>query len=337
MKLYGEELTKDTLCRLVGNMHQLAGAQRFTYAEGRAKGLDAIEIRNGNGLRLVVLPDRGMDIAYAEYKGIPFSYISNTGLASSALYEEQDFLRNFAAGLLTTCGVTYMGAPSFDDGRQLGMHGRISNTPAYNVCVNEGWTDDGRYKITVSGKVRESRALCENMVFTREITVYLGDDHIYLHDRVENEGYKETPLMLLYHINFGYPLVSKHTVLETNCTDLWTENEISRAGIEKAAEFCDPIPGVDEQLYFRKAPKAAKAGLYNPVLGLRVGMEFCGEELAYLTEWKMMGEQDYVVGVEPGTYLPMGRKTARERGELCTLPAREARDFHVTLLPELVK
>ena len=334
MKLYGEDVTKESVKRLVGDIHQIAGAQRFAYTDGRAKGLDAIEIRNGNGLRLVVLPDRGMDIAYAEYKGVPFSYISNTGLASSSYYDESDFLRNFAAGLLTTCGLTYMGNPSFDDGRQLGQHGRISNTPAYNVNVCEEWTDDGRFKITVSGKVRESRALCENMVLTRELTVYLGDDHIYIRDRVDNESYKETPLMLLYHINFGYPLISKNTVLETNCTDIWGEDEPSKAGIDNACEFCEPIHGVKEQVFFRKAPQTATAALVNKALGLRVGMTFCGDELNYLTEWKMMGEQDYVVGVEPGTYIPLGRAVARERGELVTMGPQESREFNITLSVE---
>ena len=331
MKLYGKELTKEQLRRLVGDIHQIAGAQRFTYAEGRAKGLDAIEIRNGNGLRIVVLPDRGMDIAYAEYKGVPFSYISNTGLAASAHYEESDFLRNFTAGLLTTCGLTYMGAACVDEGQPLGVHGRIANTPAYNVCVDESWTEDGRFKITVSGCVRESRALGDNVLLRREITVYLGEDRVYLSDTVVNEGYKETPLMVLYHMNFGYPLVTKDTVLETNCTDLWTENDFSQSGIDKAAEFCDPIPQVDEQLYFRKAPKTATAKLKNPVTGLAVGMTFSGDELAYLTEWKMMGEQAYVVGVEPGTYLPVGRAKARERGELDTIAPQEVRHFGIVL------
>lgn len=331
MTLFGESFDKEKLCRLVGDIHQIAGAQRFTYAEGRAKGLDAIEIRNGSGLRIVVLPDRGMDIAYAEYKGVPFSYISNTGLAASMHYEENDFLRNFSAGLLTTCGLTYMGSPSEDDGRQLGMHGRIANTPAYNVSITEEWTEDERFKITVSGKVRESRALCENMVLTREITVYLGDDRIYLHDRVDNEGYKVTPLMLLYHMNFGYPLISKDTVFETNCGDLWAESAAAKAGLANTTEFSEPISQFDEQVFFRKAPKQATARLVNPKIGLSVGMTFSGDELGYLTEWKMLGEQDYVVGVEPGTYIPIGRRAARERGELEMLAPRASREFHITL------
>lgn len=331
MKLYGQDMTKEKLGRLVGDIHQIAGAQRFAYTEGRAKGLDAIEIRNGNGLRIVVLPDRGMDIAYAEYKGVPFSYISNTGLASSAYFEESDFLRNFAAGLLTTCGLTYMGAACVDEGRQLGIHGRIANTPAYNVSIDERWTEDGRFKITVSGCVRESRALGDNVLLKREITVYLGEDRVYLNDTVINEGYNETPLMVLYHMNFGYPLVTKDTVLETNCTDLWTENEFSLSEIDKAAQFCDPIPHRDEQLYFRKAPHTATAKLKNPVTGLAVGMTFCGDELAYLTEWKFMGEQSYVVGVEPGTYLPVGRAKARERGELDFIAPQEQRHFGIVL------
>ena len=37
---------------------------------------------------------------------------------------------------MTTCGLTYMGAPCTDAGDTLGLHGRISNTPACDVGVS---------------------------------------------------------------------------------------------------------------------------------------------------------------------------------------------------------
>lgn len=336
MQLFGQQLNKQKLRRLVGDIHQIAGAQPFVYTDGRAKGLEAIEIRNGSGLRLVVLPGRGMDIAYAEYKGVPFSYISKAGLNAAEHYDATDFLRSFTAGMLTTCGLTHFGPPCVDNGEQLGLHGRISNIPAYNVCISEEWIDDDRFCITVSGKVRQSSALGENLVLTREIKVYLGEDRVHLHDRVENEGYQASPFMMLYHFNFGYPLISKDTIFETNGYDLWAENEASKAGLDSTTVFDEPTPDVQEQVLFRKAPKQATARLCNKATGLAMSMTFCGEELPYLTEWKMMGEQDYVVGVEPGTYIPVGRKTARERGELQMIAPQEVREHHITIALESV-
>ncbi|MDO5479533.1 MAG: DUF4432 family protein, partial [Clostridia bacterium] len=46
--------------------------------------------------------------------------------------------------------------------------------------------------------------------------------------------------------------------------------------------------------------------------------------LDYFTEWKMMGETEYVLGLEPGNCTPDGRSVLRERGELKFLAPGES-------------
>ena len=43
-------------------------------------------------------------------------------------------------------------------------------------------------------------------------------------------------------------------------------------------------------------------------------------ELPCFTEWKMLGEKEYVLGIEPGNCRPMGREAEREAGRLVELP-----------------
>lgn len=316
--------------RRVGDMTQIAGAICFEYTSGKAKGTQAIEVRNGSGLRFVILPDRGMDIAYAEYDGVPFSYISKNGVVSPAHYDEPDFLRSFTAGLLTTCGLTYMGAPCKDDGMVLGAHGRAANIPATDVNVVQEWVN-GEFVIEVSGKVRESTVFGENIVLHRRIQVKMGDNRIHIHDTVENEGFQDTPLMMLYHMNYGFPLVCADTVLETNCQNLRPRNDVSANGLSDACRFQEPTAGYEEQVFYRDAVAQSYAVLYNPVMCFGIRLEFNGAELPYLVEWKQMGEQEYVVGVEPATYPPDGRAAARERGELLMLGAQQKREHTITL------
>ncbi len=318
-------LGKTELRRRVGDMTQLAGAMPMEYTAGKAKGTAAIEVRNGSGLRFVVLPDRGMDIAFAEIDGVPFSYIGKTGVVSPAHYDEPDFLRSFTAGMLTTCGLTYMGSPCVDEGEALGLHGRAGNIPAEDVSVFQDWVDDDHYEIRITGRLRESAVFGPDMVLTRTITTRMGENAIYIHDEIENRGFQPTPLMVLYHMNFGYPLVSADTVLETNCTGTRPRNEDAAGGMGKELEFSDPIHGYAEQVFFRDAVGASYATLRNPALGLGVRIDFDGAQLPYLVEWKMMGEQEYVVGVEPGTYTPDSRAVARQRGELLFLQPQEKR------------
>ena len=321
-KLFGKNYTKSQLRKNIGDISQIGGATEFVYSQGKANSVKAIEVRNGSGLRFVILPDRGMDIAYAEYKGTPISYISKTGIASANHYDEPDFLRNFYAGLLTTCGITYMGPPCEDDGKKLGLHGRISNIPAYDVGIVQEWQDDD-FVISVRGKVRESTVFGENMVLTRTIKTKLGENKIIIEDEVENEGFEPTPLMMLYHMNFGFPLISGATELKTNCTNLRAKDAEAQKGIKDACKFSEPISGYKEQVFYRDAVKNSFAELMNKEIGLSVKLEFDGEELPYLIEWKQMGEQEYVVGVEPSTYTVDGRAKARERNELLFLGPQE--------------
>ena len=68
-------------------------------------------------------------------------YISKIDIVSPAYYEQPEFgfFRNFFAGLLTTCGLSYMGDPNIDNDEELGLHGRISNTDAEDVCISNEW------------------------------------------------------------------------------------------------------------------------------------------------------------------------------------------------------
>jgi hypothetical protein len=49
----------------------------------------------------------------------------------------------------------------------------------------------------------------ENLVLTRRIEAALGGATIGVTDRVENRGFRPTPHMLLYHYNFGFPLLDE--------------------------------------------------------------------------------------------------------------------------------
>ncbi len=329
-KLMGKEYSRVELMKRVGDISQIAGATSYTYREGRASGVDAIEMNNGAGLSIVLLPGRGMDIAGARYQDCALSFISKAGITSPNYYEEDDFLRGFFAGFLTTCGLTYMGAPCIDEGKQLGLHGRISNIPANDVSISQQWVGDD-FVMKVTGRVTQSAVFGENMVLRREITMKLGENTIHIHDTVENCGYNESPFMLLYHFNFGYPLVDENTTLLTNCTDVRPSNEDAARGINECHTFEAPCHDYAEQVFYHTPPaKNAKAALYNEALAIGVMLQFDPKQLPHLIEWKQMGEGDYAVGLEPATWYPEGRAKAREKGELIFMQPFEKREFHIT-------
>ncbi len=135
--LFGRAMTRNYILERVGDISQIGGVRVVELADGRERGVRAAQFRTASGLDFTVLIDRGMDIDRADYKGTPLCWRSATQSAHPAYFEPEglQWLRSFFGGLLTTCGLTYAGHPTTDEGEELGLHGRISNVPARNIQV----------------------------------------------------------------------------------------------------------------------------------------------------------------------------------------------------------
>lgn len=338
--IYGQEYTRRELMKKVGDISQLSGARRCTLESGWSRGVNAVDVKTGGGLSFTVLPDRGMDIAWADYKGIAISFLSKTGVVSPAYFEPtgNGFLRGFFSGLLTTCGLTYMGAACEDEGKALGLHGRASNTPAEDVCVSNEWHGDD-FVMKVCGRIRESAVFGENMTLKREIETKLGENRLIIRDCVENCGFDSQPLMLLYHCNFGYPLLDmgSRLILPAGTATKARDAEAEK-GLDHYDQFEEPTHGYSEQVFYHdftpQADGTVIVKLFNKNLGesgFGIYIKYNKSQLPYFVEWKQMGEGDYVVGLEPATWYPEGRSEARKRGELEFLEPGDSKKVEIEI------
>lgn len=343
MKEFLVNIDKTYLRKRLGNMSQLCGLKRYRLSEGRGDGVDSVDVRNGTGLNFTVLPGRGMDIAWTEYKGVPISYMSSTGVNHASRYDSRGmaWLDNFFAGLLTTCGFSNVGGPSTSDHpvigkRDVGLHGKLTNIPAEEVCTFEGW-EKGEYIMRVSGKMRESCLHGENLTLRRTITSKLGENKIYLHDYIENESNRVQPCMLLYHMNLGYPVLSENSrlVIATDTEKMRFASDTAEIEKDIYNVFNAPVNGYAERCYFHQV-KADKDGntqvmVVNDELELAVVFTYRPEQLNCLTEWKMLNEGEYVLGIEPGTANPIGRERTEKEGRLKTLQSGESHQVDITI------
>jgi hypothetical protein len=332
----GRTWTKTELLSFIGDPQQIAGATPFVLAAGKADGVKGVRVDTGGGLSFTVLPGRGMDIAGASYRGLALNLLSGTGITSPAYYEEPglNFLRSFFAGLLTTCGITSAGAPSVDQGRSYGLHGRVSNAGAEDLAVDQEWEGD-EYLIRVKGRVREAMALSgENMLLTRRIETRLGAKGFSLYDVIENRGFDAEPLMMLYHFNFGFPLLGPNARVVGPIRGVEPRDEQARSGkgVEEALLVPRPIPAYQEKVFFLDLAAdpdgRSFVGLLNRDLGdgtpLGIVLRFDRRQLPAFTEWKNPGRGFYVLGLEPGTMVPLGRGPLRERGQLPMLAGQSS-------------
>ncbi len=336
IKLYGRAFDRKEFMKYVGDISEIAGAKKFEILEGNGKGVEVIQVKTGTGLQFTIVPGRGMDIASSSYKDIPISFMSKTGITSPFSFEEPDygFFRGFYAGLLTTCGFTYMGPPCVDEGKKLGLHGRASNLIAENVSIIQGW-EDNSYVIKVQGETRQTTFFGENIAFKREISTHLGSNTIKIHDTIENQGFNTEPFMLLYHCNFGYPLLSESSHIEADFEATRARDIEAQKGIDSFKYFEKPVHGYKEQVFFHKLKvdqdKMAKVFIKNDQLDFDVFLKYHTQELPILTQWKQMGEGDYALGLEPSSTYPFGRDELREKGQLEYIQPFEKKEFFLEI------
>lgn len=310
-RMFGKEYTREELYKRIGNIHQVAGIKESVYSGGWADGVKAITVNTGC-LSIEILPSRCLDVSHGSFKGMPFGYISKSGVRNPTNFSKADptsFLDNFCAGVFTTCGLHNIGSPAKRDGKQHHLHGEIANIPAENVSVSEEWKGDD-CEFTVSGTVRHSRFYGEDLVLKRKITTALGARWFRVEDEVENQDLAPSECFLLYHANFGFPFLDETTKLVTSpIAKSKPRPGVPAERMKNFDSFALPKNGEEEIcIYHTFKPNAdgyAAACLFNPALrgGVGVYIKWKTDTLPCFTQWKMLRSREYVCGLEPGTAL----------------------------------
>lgn len=341
VNLYGQQWNRRELEARVGRVEQIGGLQRLKLTEGFEAGVEQVQVRTGAGLTYYVTLSKGLDISLAEFGGTPLSWQSANGNAHPAYYNEAGtgWLRTASGGLLMTCGLTQAGRPNTDNGEALGLHGRIHHAPACQVSTEAEWVNDS-YEMRVKGVVEETRIFGERLRLTRQIHSRLGENAIAIFDTVENAGFEPTPHMILYHFNFGFPLLTPGTMLEFPSNRVTPRDEgVPLAGYDR---WELPQPGYSERVY-RHTDLSTKDGwatarVINPAFPLPGGPQRLAVHLRWKTDtldrfvqWKMAGQGVHVLGIEPANCHTSGRAAERQNNTLTFLAPGEARHYELQL------
>ena len=307
-------MDKKELYQYVGSMQQMAYIRKVTCEEGRSTGLRMFDVKN-ECLQYQVMCDKCLDVAGLTYKGINMNFLSKPGLQGRNHYDTngQEALRSIMGGLFFTAGMENICAPYKNEAGEYPMHGRIRTTPAEQVSSEQEWTKNGLV-LKVSGTMREAELFGENMVLHRTIETTVGTKSLKVTDEVENEAFREEPLMLLYHINLGYPFL-------TPATKLYIPTKKVTPRDEKDYDHMDKTKKNEPEYVFIhdiKKTKDKRTWVFavNPDLKLGLKIEYSTKNLPYFMEWKSTAAGDYVIGLEPSNSSVYGRGLHEKNGDL---------------------
>jgi hypothetical protein len=312
--------TRDELDRHSVDLRQFIDFRSATLSTG----MRIIEAYNSSGLTFSVLPDRGLDIWTAHYNGLPLTWIS-PGSPHPPDFG-QSWLRQFNGGLLTTCGLTHVGPPEVDDvtGERRDLHGNYSRLRTHNITVTALHADDSSAvpALELSGTVHEAELFGAQLQVQRRMTLRLGVPTVTIRDRITNIGDRPADLMMLYHVNVGFPLVRNGARLSTPhmAKGVLPRDKAAAAGLRAWNMYADPTPDYPEQVFFHQLQQVS--GRTSIVLAndsLSIKLAWLTADLPYFTQWKNTRQGSYVCGIEPGNCIPEGRNRARSAGRLRTL------------------
>ena len=326
------------LRRRVGDVSQLVSTRAARLADGAEDGVRVIDARAAGGISALILADRGLDLGPLWAAGHQVSWQSTTGPVHPAYYHAEDWLRSFHGGMLTTCGLQNVGLPSEDEGSRYGLHGRVSNIAARNV-THRVIEEDGRFVAEVTGELRETDVFGADLLLRRRITLPMGETVVHVRDEVVNQGHAPAALMLLYHVNLGYPVVADGSVMRTPPAEIVPRDEGAERALPERTEFPAPQDGFVEKVYRHElaATEAdtVSASIVNPGFeptgGIGVTLSWDPRELPRMWQWRMLGPGMYVTGLEPANCGLAGRAAEREAGTLQMLEPGERRGFGISV------
>jgi galactose mutarotase-like enzyme len=297
-----------------------------------------LQIRNGSGLRFDVYSSRGFDIGLCELFSVPVSWRAHTGHVSPFTYDASGtgWNRGFQGGLLTTCGLQQAGQPCIDGDEALGQHGRVSYIPAEIIAAEI--TREPEPKILLRAKICETKAAGNTLTLYRCITTYLFQNKIEIQDEVVNEAYTDAPFLILYHVNFGFPLISPTSYIEP----FESKRELIKGNASldsclKVPPAGDSEPDVILHTNIKNKKETMDIHICNEIEFnarkhiLHVFFAYKTAQCPYLTQWRCQQKGVNVFAFEPGNVSTRGRAFQRQNGTLIILKPGESKKYDLSL------
>ena len=306
-----------------------------TLHGGKQEGVELIEVDNGK-MKFSVIPTRGMSILQVSSGDValgwdsPVKEIVHPAFIELGRREGQGWLDGFNE-MMVRCGYEWSGHPGMDDGRFLSLHGLAGNIPASKIEVVID--DKPPHRIRIRGKVVEKTFKFADYEMWTEISTEPGSSSFRLSDTLTNRSDYAREFQILYHGNFGPPLLEKGSVFVAPVERVTPFDDYAANDIGTWTTYRGPTRDFGEQVY-RIVPYSDDDGLAMVMLRNQAGdrgvsLRYDVNELPCFTLWKNTDtlREGYVTGLEPGTGFPYNRSIERRSGRVPTLQAGASRAF----------
>lgn len=305
---------------------------------GKQEGSKVITLTSP-GLTIALSPTRGMDLLHVNGSGVrlgwdsPVTDVVNPAYINLESRGGLGWLDGFNE-MVVRCGYEWTGHPGVENGTLYTLHGRAGNTPASKVVVEI--SEKAPYEVRIRGLLKENTFKKSNLETWTELRYVPGAQSFTLHDRLTNRADYPRDYQIIYHSNFGTPILGEGATFSAPIKQISPFNDYAKAGLKGWHTYQGPTKDFDEMV-FNIVPLADAQGktlaMLNNKQGDRgVAIGFDTHQLPVLTLWKNTDteRQGYVTGIEPGTSYAYPVKIEREQGRIKQLQPGQSTDFELT-------
>jgi hypothetical protein len=309
-------------------------------AGGRRDGVLLVELVAGS-TKVFVLPDRGLGIWKIMAGEFELGWQSpvhgpvHPRFVPLAEPSGLGWLDGFDE-LVARCGLVSNGAPDFDEAGRLlhPLHGRIANLPAHHLDVT---LDDAAGTITLTGAVDETRFHFHALRMTTSLTLHADRQRVSWTDTVKNISDRPATMQMLYHVNFGPPLLGPGAELVAAVDELAPRDAGAAGDVGTWNRFESPRAGRSEECHFMRH-RTDEKGMATAMLVAPEGrhaacLSWRTDTLPCFTLWKnQTGLADgYVTGLEPGTNFPNPRSYEESQSRVVPLAPNASVRFDLAI------
>ncbi|MGN5090001.1 aldose 1-epimerase family protein [Aeromonas hydrophila] len=301
--------------------------------------MDLLIVDNGV-MKITLIPTRGMGIKEVRAADLrlgwdsPVKEVVNPAFIDLESRAGLGWLDGFNE-MLVRCGYEWTGHPGVDDdGRLKSLHGRVQNIPASVVSVTID--EEPPYAIHVLGRVDERTFKMSELVTWTQLSVVPGQAEFALQDKLTNHADYENEYQIIYHGNFGAPILEEGARVSTPVKQISPFNDYAKGGLKSWQTYLGPTKGFDEMV-FNLVPYSDAEGNTLAVLNNRAGsagvaVGYNTRQLPVLTLWKNTDTraQGYVTGIEPGTSYAYSTKYQRPLGLVPKIQPGKTKTFDLT-------
>ena len=321
-----------------------AGGENFSIEQqvlhgGKQEGSKIITLTSANGLTITLSPTRGMDLLHVQGHGVrlgwdsPVNEVVNPAYINLESRNGLGWLEGFNE-MMVRCGFEWTGHPVTKDGVIYTLHGKAGNTPASKVEVIVD--DQAPHQIRIRGLLKEHTFKKANLETWTELRYTPGSDAFTVHDVLTNQADYPHDYQIIYHSNFGTPILEKDARFIAPLESVSPFNDYAKKGLDGWSTYGAPTKDFDEMVFNLK-PKADKDGktlaaVINSKGDKGASIEFDTHQLPLLTMWKNTDtlKQGYVTGIEPGTNYAYPVTIEKEQGRVKQLQPGQSTEFTLT-------